>query len=634
MTHRRMPNERLRCLLDEADWTQEALARSVNAIGSEIGCPLRYDRTAVAHWLAGTLPREPVPELAAEALSRRIGRPVTPEAAGFGPGGTRSPARGTANAPTHDTDSGHTAGEATPGDTTDGFAAACRTDAEGARLAPMRQRPYRVAETEVPGPPSESVDDRTGEWMFDPRVTSPARGAGRAGNTSPLPVRGTGPAPPTPGRLSRPPVEHAHRAPHPRDPGAPGHGTGRSREEGPGSGTALWTDRGGRPGQTGRFEEGATPALFPWPPRPGGGRGRNGRHRTAGPRVEGHRPAGAGTAPALSVPAGGRPGLPLPVGKPDTGTPASPAPPPPAAPVLLDGGAELAALEDAIRFFAGSVNARGGRHARGALASYLADDVAPLLGSRRSTARRREVLVAACRLCFLLARMYEDGRLHGLAQRYYTFAHRLASEAGDRAAWSTVVRAMSAQAQRLGHPAAALRLAETAGRAVHGAPPGPQAYVQAQLAVVLALSGERRGALGALTAAERAAERVGDPPGPFDGYPTAALRFQSAAVLEALGDLPGAITQLRTAGRERDPADVRGHALTDARLGHLLLRRGHLEEACAAWEGLLRGRDRLRSEEVELAVLEMRRALRPHRGRGDAAEILARSLPSPGPGGG
>ncbi|NJQ17646.1 hypothetical protein HCN52_22585, partial [Streptomyces bohaiensis] len=83
MTTRRHPNERLRALLREADWTQEALARAVNALGAEIGCPLRYDRTAVAHWLSGTQPRTPAPQLAAEALSRRIGRPVSPQAAGF-----------------------------------------------------------------------------------------------------------------------------------------------------------------------------------------------------------------------------------------------------------------------------------------------------------------------------------------------------------------------------------------------------------------------------------------------------------------------------------------------------------------------------------------------------------------------
>ncbi|MGP4115458.1 hypothetical protein ACTWP5_31745, partial [Streptomyces sp. 4N509B] len=79
----RSDNRRLRELLHEAGWTQEALARAVNALGEEIGAHLRYDRTAVAHWLAGTRPRPPVPQLAAEALTRRLGRVVTVAAAGF-----------------------------------------------------------------------------------------------------------------------------------------------------------------------------------------------------------------------------------------------------------------------------------------------------------------------------------------------------------------------------------------------------------------------------------------------------------------------------------------------------------------------------------------------------------------------
>jgi hypothetical protein len=37
MKQRHPPNHRLRALLAEADWTQEALARAVNHLGAEIG---------------------------------------------------------------------------------------------------------------------------------------------------------------------------------------------------------------------------------------------------------------------------------------------------------------------------------------------------------------------------------------------------------------------------------------------------------------------------------------------------------------------------------------------------------------------------------------------------------------------
>ncbi|MER5353392.1 hypothetical protein ABT093_24035 [Kitasatospora sp. NPDC002551] len=83
MTGSRPPNHRLRALLDEAALSGEGLARAVNRAGVECGLVLRYDRTSVSHWLAGSLPMEPVPGLLCEVLSRWLGRPVAPEHAGL-----------------------------------------------------------------------------------------------------------------------------------------------------------------------------------------------------------------------------------------------------------------------------------------------------------------------------------------------------------------------------------------------------------------------------------------------------------------------------------------------------------------------------------------------------------------------
>jgi transcriptional regulator with XRE-family HTH domain len=77
------PNPSLRRLLTEAGWTEQQLAREVNATGAETGLTLRYDRSAVSHWLAGRRPWGPVPALLAETLSRRLGRPVTLADAGL-----------------------------------------------------------------------------------------------------------------------------------------------------------------------------------------------------------------------------------------------------------------------------------------------------------------------------------------------------------------------------------------------------------------------------------------------------------------------------------------------------------------------------------------------------------------------
>ncbi|MFI7342836.1 hypothetical protein ACIBUY_33430 [Streptomyces sp. NPDC050085] len=85
MATRREPNAQLRALLRESGLTQEACARAVNAAAAEIGLQLGYDRTAVAHWLAGSEPKEPVPRLVAEVFSRRLGRLLTPASLGFAP---------------------------------------------------------------------------------------------------------------------------------------------------------------------------------------------------------------------------------------------------------------------------------------------------------------------------------------------------------------------------------------------------------------------------------------------------------------------------------------------------------------------------------------------------------------------
>ena len=73
----RTANAALRRLLLEARWTEDGLARQVNAVAAEIGLATRLDRRSVSHWLAGRRPRSPLPELIAEAFARRLGRPLS-----------------------------------------------------------------------------------------------------------------------------------------------------------------------------------------------------------------------------------------------------------------------------------------------------------------------------------------------------------------------------------------------------------------------------------------------------------------------------------------------------------------------------------------------------------------------------
>lgn len=80
---KREPNVALGRLLAESRWTHRQFARAVNRVGTETGTPLRYDESAVSHWLSGTVPRSAVRACILEALSRRLGRPVTHAEAGL-----------------------------------------------------------------------------------------------------------------------------------------------------------------------------------------------------------------------------------------------------------------------------------------------------------------------------------------------------------------------------------------------------------------------------------------------------------------------------------------------------------------------------------------------------------------------
>jgi tetratricopeptide (TPR) repeat protein len=83
MDNRAATARTLRALLAEACCSGAELARSVNRIGAESGMSLRYGRASVAQWLSGTRPRPPVPGLVAEALTRRLGRVITPDDLGY-----------------------------------------------------------------------------------------------------------------------------------------------------------------------------------------------------------------------------------------------------------------------------------------------------------------------------------------------------------------------------------------------------------------------------------------------------------------------------------------------------------------------------------------------------------------------
>lgn len=79
----RSPNLLLRGMISAADMTYESVARSVRSVARESGHSLRTNRSAVSHWLAGARPSDVTAGYLAEALSRRLGRPVALREIGF-----------------------------------------------------------------------------------------------------------------------------------------------------------------------------------------------------------------------------------------------------------------------------------------------------------------------------------------------------------------------------------------------------------------------------------------------------------------------------------------------------------------------------------------------------------------------
>ncbi|MBO1418576.1 lipopolysaccharide assembly protein LapB [Streptomyces sp. FH025] len=80
----RTPNGKLSELVAECRWASNGeFARAVNRAGNEAGYKLRYDESAVSHWLSGTRPMTKYQKVVLETLTRRLRRPVTAFEAGF-----------------------------------------------------------------------------------------------------------------------------------------------------------------------------------------------------------------------------------------------------------------------------------------------------------------------------------------------------------------------------------------------------------------------------------------------------------------------------------------------------------------------------------------------------------------------
>ncbi|MFF8912676.1 regulator [Streptomyces sp. NPDC015032] len=581
----RTPNRRLASLISEAGFSNAGLARRVDQLGLEHGLDLRYDKTSVTRWLRGQQPRGTTPALIAEVFTRRLGRRLSAQDLGLD-----------ACAPVY-------AGlefAATPAEAVDIVSGLWRKDSGSP--AELRKIAFTPAGLVVPS--RDWLIGRADEWVG----------------------RGTESAPSAPGGAA------ASRA------AGGAQVTGGARAAGGFGRPAGGGEAAGAPGAFGGTgTAGAAGAGGPaWPGGPGGARGIASQGLPGAQRRGGSGHSGTGAAGAA-----GRSGVRGPVPSRPSGPPApSGTPAPPAAPAALAAGlpaapgvprqrqsdrgsgqrvglGDVAALRSVGELFRTLDNAYGGGHARQALVRYLEHETEPMLRGTYGEATGRRLFSAAADLTRLAGWTSYDIAAHGLAQRYFVQALRLAQAAGDRAYGSYVLITMSRQAVYLGHGREAVQLARVAQQGIgSSAPPVVQALLHAVEARGHGVLGEARHCTASLARAERALEiaRHGDE------APHWARHFDEAQLADEFGHCHRDLQQYKAAAQHaerslqlRAPAYARSRLFCRVVLACARLGLGELDQACLLGAEAAQQATEMRSVRATEYVQDFERRLEPYR---------------------
>ncbi|MEU7133952.1 regulator [Streptomyces sp. NPDC046261] len=285
---------------------------------------------------------------------------------------------------------------------------------------------------------------------------------------------------------------------------------------------------------------------------------------------------------------------------------------------------DIAALRSVGELFRTIDHAYGGGHARQALVRYLEHETEPMLRGTYGETTGRRLFGAAADLTRLAGWTSYDIAAHGLAQRYYVQALRLAQAAGDRAYGSYVLVTMSRQAVYLGHGREAVQLARVAQQGVgSGAPPVVQSLLHAVEARGHGVLGEVRACSASLARAERALEtsRSGD------DVPYWARFFDEAQLADEFAHCHRDLQQYRAAAQHaerslqlRSPAYARSRLFCRVVLASARLGLGELEQACLLGAEAAQQAADMRSVRALEYVRDFERRLEPYR---DAAAVRA-----------
>ncbi|QPP06567.1 hypothetical protein G4Z16_09320 [Streptomyces bathyalis] len=247
---------------------------------------------------------------------------------------------------------------------------------------------------------------------------------------------------------------------------------------------------------------------------------------------------------------------------------------------LRVGLADVDAVKSTSDMFSEMDDRFGGDHGRQAVIQYLSRDVAPLLTGQYTEAVGRALFSTVAESTLLAAWMSYDTCHHGLAQRYFLQALRLAQDGDDRRLAGSILSAMSHQATFIGNFTEAATLARAARMGIAGvATPTLMAQFYAMEARALARSGDARGCETALAEAARLLESVNndDEPEWITYFDQAELAAEAAHCFRDIGKAQKAVSQAENA---MSGSHVRSDFFATMVLADAHLAAGDAEEAC------------------------------------------------------
>ncbi|MEU0437645.1 hypothetical protein ABZ153_39840 [Streptomyces sp. NPDC006290] len=270
---------------------------------------------------------------------------------------------------------------------------------------------------------------------------------------------------------------------------------------------------------------------------------------------------------------------------------------------------DVAAIKTTADMFAELDDRFGGDHARHAAIQYLSTEVAPLLRGQYTEQVGRALLSTAAEATLLAGWMSYDACRHGLAQRYFLQALRLAQDANDRRLAGSILSAMSHQATFLGRYTQAATLARAALMGISPvATPTLRAQFHAMEARALARTGDVRACEAALSAATKALEgrNTDDEPEWISYFDEAELAAEAAHCFRDVNSARQAVAHAENA---MSGSHVRSDFFATMVLADAHLRAGDVEEACRVAVDALDLGEQLKSARCVSYLAEFRQNL-------------------------